>query len=166
MQGMRQRMAFLADPSGDQQHRWRFVPCPANALARKIVPFAESGPAICGSGAGCVLHVGDRVTGRIALKLSKHYRNDDGGQALKRWLAGHWSPCFWSVCSPASAFGSPGVPSAFALGFIAGLAEFVPLIGPILAAIPALLIASTQDWQTVLLALAVLVANGADALLS
>ena len=31
------------------------------------------------------------------------------------------------------------------------------IIGPILAAIPALLIASTQDWQTVLLALAVLV---------
>ena len=44
-----------------------------------------------------------------------------------------------------------------ALGFIAGLAEFVPLIGPIFAAIPALLIAGAQDWQTVLLALAVLV---------
>ena len=47
--------------------------------------------------------------------------------------------------------------AAFALGFIAGIAEFVPIIGPILAAIPALLIASTQDLQTVLLALAVLV---------
>jgi predicted PurR-regulated permease PerM len=50
-----------------------------------------------------------------------------------------------------------GVPSAFALGFIAGLAEFVPILGPVLAAIPALLIASTQDWQTVLAALLVLV---------
>jgi predicted PurR-regulated permease PerM len=50
-----------------------------------------------------------------------------------------------------------GVQSAFALGVIAGLAEFVPIIGPILAAIPALLIASNQDLQTVLLALAVLV---------
>ena len=47
--------------------------------------------------------------------------------------------------------------AAFALGFIAGIAEFVPIIGPILAAIPALLIASSQDLQTVLLALAVLV---------
>lgn len=51
-----------------------------------------------------------------------------------------------------------GVPSAFALGVIAGLAEFVPLIGPILAAIPALLVASNSDPQTVLLALVVLVA--------
>ena len=49
------------------------------------------------------------------------------------------------------------MPSAFALGFIVGIAEFVPIIGPILAAIPALLIASSQDLQTVLLALAVLV---------
>ena len=49
------------------------------------------------------------------------------------------------------------MPSAFALGFIAGIAEFVPIIGPILAAIPALLIASSQDLQMVLLALAVLV---------
>jgi len=51
-----------------------------------------------------------------------------------------------------------GVSSAFALAVIVGLAEFLPIIGPVLAAIPALLIASTHDWQTVLLALAVLVA--------
>jgi predicted PurR-regulated permease PerM len=50
-----------------------------------------------------------------------------------------------------------GVPSAFALGLIAGLAEFVPIIGPIVAAIPTILIASTQDWQTALLAVIVLV---------
>ena len=50
------------------------------------------------------------------------------------------------------------MPSALALGFIAGLAEFVPIIGPILAAIPILLIASAQDLQTALLALGVVVA--------
>jgi predicted PurR-regulated permease PerM len=82
---------------------------------------------------------------------------DDAGKALKRWLAGQViAMLLVGVCTGIGLW-LAGVPSAFALGFIAGLAEFVPLIGPILAAIPALLIASTQDWQTVLLALAVLV---------
>jgi predicted PurR-regulated permease PerM len=82
---------------------------------------------------------------------------DDSGEALKRWLAGQViAMLLVGVCTGVGLW-LAGVPSAFALGFIAGLAEFVPLIGPILAAIPALLIASTQDWQTALLALAVLV---------
>ena len=82
---------------------------------------------------------------------------DDSGEALKRWLAGQVIAMLLVGVFTGVGLWLVGVPSAFALGFIAGLAEFVPLIGPILAAIPALLIASTQDWQTVLLALAVLV---------
>jgi len=82
---------------------------------------------------------------------------DDAGQALRRWLAGQViAMLLVGVCS-AIGLWLAGVPSAFALGLIAGLAEFVPIIGPIVAAIPAILIASTQDWQTVLLAIAVLV---------
>lgn len=81
---------------------------------------------------------------------------DDAEEALKRWIAGQIIAMF--VVGAFTGFGLwlAGVPSAFALGFIAGLAEFVPIIGPILAAIPAILIASTQDWQTVLLAIAVI----------
>lgn len=82
---------------------------------------------------------------------------DDAGEALKRWLAGQLIAMLLVGVFTAAGLWLAGVPSAFALGLIAGLAEFVPLIGPILAAIPALLIASTQDWQIVLLALAVLV---------
>jgi predicted PurR-regulated permease PerM len=82
---------------------------------------------------------------------------DDAGAALKRWLAGQLIAMLLVGFFTAAGLWLAGVPSAFALGLIAGLAEFVPLIGPIIAAIPALLIASTQDWQTVLLALAVLV---------
>jgi predicted PurR-regulated permease PerM len=44
-----------------------------------------------------------------------------------------------------------GVPSAGALALINGLAEFVPIIGAWLGAIPALLIASGQDSTTLLL---------------
>jgi predicted PurR-regulated permease PerM len=50
-----------------------------------------------------------------------------------------------------------GVPSALALGLIAGVAEFVPIIGPVIGAIPALLLASTESVDTVLWTLAVFV---------
>jgi predicted PurR-regulated permease PerM len=40
-----------------------------------------------------------------------------------------------------------GVPSALALGLLAGLLEFVPYVGPIIAAIPAILIAVAIDPQ-------------------
>jgi predicted PurR-regulated permease PerM len=43
-----------------------------------------------------------------------------------------------------------GLPAALALALLAGLAEFVPLIGPVVAAIPALLIALAEGWQTAL----------------
>ena len=82
---------------------------------------------------------------------------DDSGEALKRWLAGQVIAMLLVGVFTGAGLWLAGVPSPFALGLIAGLAEFVPLIGPILAAVPALLIASTQDWHTVLLALAVLV---------
>jgi predicted PurR-regulated permease PerM len=82
---------------------------------------------------------------------------DDAGEALRRWLRGQVLAMLLVGVFTGLGLWLVGVQSALALGFIAGLAEFVPIIGPILAAIPALLIASNQDVQTVLLALAVLV---------
>jgi predicted PurR-regulated permease PerM len=38
-----------------------------------------------------------------------------------------------------------GLPSPLALGLIAGLTEFIPFVGPILGALPAILIAVTRD---------------------
>ena len=43
-----------------------------------------------------------------------------------------------------------GVPFALGLGFIVFVLEFVPTIGPFLASIPALLLASTQGFNTML----------------
>ena len=82
---------------------------------------------------------------------------EDAGEALKRWLKGQVFAMLMVGSLTGLGLWLVGVPSAFALGVIAGLAEFVPLIGPILAAIPVLLIASNQDLQMVLYALAVLV---------
>jgi hypothetical protein len=44
-----------------------------------------------------------------------------------------------------------GVPSWFALALLAALLEFVPYVGPIAAAVPAILLAATVDPQTALL---------------
>jgi predicted PurR-regulated permease PerM len=48
------------------------------------------------------------------------------------------------------AYWAIGVPSALALGIIAGLTNFVPLLGPILGAVPAVLLALTVDPITAL----------------
>lgn len=48
------------------------------------------------------------------------------------------------------AFSAIGLPSPLALGIIAAFTDFIPVIGPILGAVPALIFASTVDSQTVL----------------
>ena len=82
---------------------------------------------------------------------------DDAGEALRRWLRGQLLAMLLVGVFTGLGMWLIGVPSAFALGIIAGLAEFVPIVGPIVAAVPALLLAGSQSPQTVLLALAVLV---------
>jgi len=51
-----------------------------------------------------------------------------------------------------------GLPAALLLALIAAIAEVVPIVGPLLGAVPALLVASTVSPQTALLTLAVYVA--------
>lgn len=51
-----------------------------------------------------------------------------------------------------------GIPSALALALFASLAEFVPMVGPVVAAIPALLIAMTLGLDSALWTLAMFVA--------
>jgi predicted PurR-regulated permease PerM len=43
-----------------------------------------------------------------------------------------------------------GLPSPLALGAIAGLAEFIPYLGPVLASIPAILVAATSGFYPAL----------------
>ncbi len=75
---------------------------------------------------------------------------DAVGQALKLWLAAQLiAMTFVGVATTVGAL-LIGLPSPFALGLIAGLLDFVPFVGPILGALPAVLIASTIDGATVL----------------
>lgn len=70
------------------------------------------------------------------------------GHALRRWLGGQFLIMLIVGTLVSVGLSLIGLPSALALGFMAGVAEFVPVLGPILAAVPAILIAFSEDRQT------------------
>lgn len=82
---------------------------------------------------------------------------DDAGRALSLWLGGQLTAMALVGVMTALGLWLIGLPSAFALGFIAGLADFIPIVGPIAAAIPSLLVASSQGLEMVIWTLAVYV---------
>jgi predicted PurR-regulated permease PerM len=67
------------------------------------------------------------------------------GRALGLWLLGQLAAMVLVGVFTTLGLWLLGVPSALALGVIAGLLEFVPLIGPIVAAVPAVLVALGQE---------------------
>ncbi len=83
---------------------------------------------------------------------------DECGLALRRWLGAQLIAMVIVGVATGVGLSLIGLPSALALGLIAGVAEMVPYIGPVVAAVPALAIALSQDWQTVWWTCAVLVA--------
>jgi predicted PurR-regulated permease PerM len=83
---------------------------------------------------------------------------DESAHALRLWLIGQLIAMVTVGVLTAAGLMLIGVPSAVALGLLAGLAEFVPLVGAIAAAIPALLVALTVSNEAALLTLALYVA--------
>lgn len=65
----------------------------------------------------------------------------DSGRALAMWLRGQFITMTAVGTMVGLGLWALGVPSALALGLLAGLLDFVPFVGPVAAAIPALLIA-------------------------
>jgi len=66
---------------------------------------------------------------------------NNAGNALRYWLAGQLAVMGMVGVSTTLGLLAIGMPNALALGFIAGLLEFIPFVGPILSAIPALVLA-------------------------
>lgn len=75
---------------------------------------------------------------------------DDSGKALRLWLKAQLVAMVLIGLLTGLGLWILGVPSALALGLIAGLLEFVPFVGPLIAAIPAILIALAIDPQLAL----------------
>jgi predicted PurR-regulated permease PerM len=75
---------------------------------------------------------------------------DDLAVALRLWLLGQFIEMIVIGVLSTIAVWLIGLPSPLALGVIAGVAEFIPYVGPIIASIPALLIATTVGWDAAL----------------
>ncbi|MFO1457299.1 MAG: AI-2E family transporter [Steroidobacteraceae bacterium] len=86
-----------------------------------------------------------------------HVALGETARALRLWLLGQLVSM--SVIGVLTGLGLAwvGLPSALALGLLAGLLAFVPLVGPIVSAIPALLLALADGAATVGWTLAVFV---------
>ena len=83
---------------------------------------------------------------------------EQGGAGLFQWLKGQLVSM--SIVGILIGLGAwiIGLPAPVALGLFAGLADFVPVIGPVIAAVPVLAVAATQDGSTMLWTLALILA--------
>ncbi|WP_201861305.1 MULTISPECIES: AI-2E family transporter [Microvirga] len=88
------------------------------------------------------------------LPLSQHQRifeaMDVTGNALRLWFGAQLVTMTLVGMLSALAYWWIGLPSPLALGLIAGVTNFVPFLGPIFGAIPALIFAMTMDLATTL----------------
>jgi predicted PurR-regulated permease PerM len=75
---------------------------------------------------------------------------EDISNALRLWMLGQMIGMVLIGLLSTLATWLIGLPLPFALGLIAGLFEFIPYVGPILGAIPAVLVAATKGLDTVL----------------
>jgi predicted PurR-regulated permease PerM len=75
---------------------------------------------------------------------------DASGTALGLWLKGQLLAMAIVGVMTGTALWLIGLPSPIALGLIAAIGEFIPFLGPILAALPALVIAGSQSTEMLL----------------
>lgn len=75
---------------------------------------------------------------------------ETSGNALWNWLSGQFIVMTFVGVFVTIGLMIIGVPLALVLGLIAGLSEFIPIIGPWIGAVPGLLLALSVDGQTAL----------------
>ncbi len=93
---------------------------------------------------GLILVVPPSIRPRIETTL--HH----SGEALKLWLLGQLILMLVVFVATTVGLYLVGAPSPLALGLIAGILEFIPFAGPIIAIVPALIVAYSEGWDMVL----------------
>jgi predicted PurR-regulated permease PerM len=74
---------------------------------------------------------------------------DEIGITLRFWLIGQFVTMSIIGLVVYAALAVVGMPGAILLGLAAGILNFIPVLGPILAGIPIVLVAMSQDWWVV-----------------
>jgi predicted PurR-regulated permease PerM len=80
---------------------------------------------------------------------------EDAVSKLRRWLLGQLVSMVVVGVATAIGLWMVGVPMPFALGMLSGLLDFVPVIGPLAAAVPGVLVAFPQGPDVALWAVVV-----------
>jgi predicted PurR-regulated permease PerM len=75
---------------------------------------------------------------------------EDAAQSLRKWLVGTGLAMIAMGVLIAAGAAMLGLPTPLALGLLAGLAEFVPIVGAIVSAIPGLLLAAPLGSQALI----------------
>jgi predicted PurR-regulated permease PerM len=106
----------------------------------------------------------DRSLHQSALKLlapSQQERAQSvmsaSARALRLWFMGQMVSMALVGTLSGLAFWAIGLPLPIGLGFVAGVSNFIPLVGPILGAVPAVVLALAEDWTAVLWTIAAIV---------
>jgi predicted PurR-regulated permease PerM len=84
-------------------------------------------------------------------------------RTLRQWMLGQLLDMLTVAVLAAAGLSLAGVPDPYALAVLAGLLTFIPYVGAVIAAIPALIVALAVGWGTALWTLVVfLVCHGAE----
>ncbi|MGI8476348.1 MAG: AI-2E family transporter, partial [Thermomicrobiales bacterium] len=149
----------------------------ADALSRAIDQIDNPSPLPKGLTVGIVAGIGGGVVGALTVfviafyylmeksflrRLILHQVNhksrarvgrvwDDVEAQVGRWLGGQLTLCLIIGGSSLIGYGAMGVRFWPLLGLWAGLTEAIPIVGPWLGGIPAVIIAMTQSWNLALM---------------
>ena len=110
--------------------------------------YLAAQPALYGGGLIRLIPAGGREQGVATLTAI--------ATALRGWLKGQGIGMVFVGVGTGAGLAVAGVPAAFAIGLVAGLGEFVPYLGTIVAGIPAVLLGFSVSSSTGFWALAVL----------
>ena len=145
--------AYVLDDLQRLRHPDGFVVQAVSSVARSSASGAVGAVIVFFAGLYLAFHPGTYLRG--ALRLLPQARRSRAadvaglcGEALNRWLVGQLISMVLVGASVGLGLWAVGTPSPLALGVLAGLAQFIPVVGPMAATIPGLIVAGGAGADT------------------